>query len=286
MQRMKVGNVEFAYLEEGTGPTIVFLHGLPTDHRSMSKNLEPAFESNSPWRRVYPDLPGTGETKADPGCKTIDAYVDAIIAFVDAQRRRPDEKIAIVGQSWGATFALAYARRHPDHLLGLALVAPSIRFEAKPAPKVVIAREPGATKGAPPPLIEAFEEVATVQERWVLDAMKENVSPGAREADNDYLDAVLTRPLAYEEELMRLRLESPTLVVAGRQDSIVGYEEAWEFAERQPRGTFVALDRAGHALAIEQQALWHTLFFEWLSRLRETHGDPAPPPSPSKAPSN
>src|SRR6185312_4678968 len=62
---------------------------------------------------------------------------------------------------------------------------------------------------------------------------------------------------------------APTLILTGRQDSMVGYRDAWGLLENYPRATFVTLDRAGHALAEEQATLFRALVGEWLDRVEE-----------------
>ena len=58
----------------------------------------------------------------------------------------------------------------------------------------------------------------------------------------------------------------------GRQDSIVGYRDAWEIIENYPRGSFVVLDKAGHNLQIEQEDLFNNLVLEWLDRVENEEG--------------
>ena len=64
-------------------------------------------------------------------------------------------------------------------------------------------------------------------------------------------------------------IDAPALIVAGRQDSIVGYRDAWPILEHLPRATFAVLDRAGHALEREQSDLFNALAAEWLGRVEE-----------------
>ena len=61
----------------------------------------------------------------------------------------------------------------------------------------------------------------------------------------------------------------PTLIVAGRQDTTVGYRDAWAIIEDYPRATFAVFDRAGHLLGGEQPQLWPALVDEWLDRVEE-----------------
>ncbi len=60
---------------------------------------------------------------------------------------------------------------------------------------------------------------------------------------------------------------NPTLMVAGRQDSIVGYAGLWRLLDNYPRATYAVLDHAGHALPHEQRGLLTALMGEWLDRV-------------------
>jgi pimeloyl-ACP methyl ester carboxylesterase len=61
----------------------------------------------------------------------------------------------------------------------------------------------------------------------------------------------------------------PTLIVTGRQDSAVGYKDAWSTLDRFPKATYAVLDRAGHELPISQDKLLDALLNEWLDRVEE-----------------
>ena len=58
----------------------------------------------------------------------------------------------------------------------------------------------------------------------------------------------------------------PTLIVAGRQDSTVGYAAAAGLLDYYPRATLAVLDGAGHALPHEQPRLLAGLLDDWLAR--------------------
>ena len=61
----------------------------------------------------------------------------------------------------------------------------------------------------------------------------------------------------------------PTLILTARQDNIVGCQDAWDLLDTYPTATFAVLDRAGHFVPIEQEALCHALMREWLGRVEE-----------------
>ncbi|MCX7773825.1 MAG: alpha/beta hydrolase [Clostridia bacterium] len=67
----------------------------------------------------------------------------------------------------------------------------------------------------------------------------------------------------------------PTLMLTGRQDSIVGYRGLWDLIELYPRASYLLLDKAAHNLQIEQDVLFTAAVKEWLERVSEemSHDD-------------
>ena len=59
----------------------------------------------------------------------------------------------------------------------------------------------------------------------------------------------------------------PTLIIAARQDTTVGYRDAWQILESYPRATFAVLDRADHVWPVESPDLLNALVNDWLSRI-------------------
>jgi pimeloyl-ACP methyl ester carboxylesterase len=74
---------------------------------------------------------------------------------------------------------------------------------------------------------------------------------------------------AFSFENAAAPIEAPALVIAGRQDAIVGFRDQWRLLGHMPRANFAALDRAGHFLEDEQRDLLHALTTEWLARVEE-----------------
>src|SRR6476469_18512 len=59
----------------------------------------------------------------------------------------------------------------------------------------------------------------------------------------------------------------PTVVVAGRLDSTVGYAAAIDLVDDYPHASLAVLDEAGHALPHEQPELLGALLADWLARV-------------------
>jgi pimeloyl-ACP methyl ester carboxylesterase len=59
----------------------------------------------------------------------------------------------------------------------------------------------------------------------------------------------------------------PTLIVAGRLDSTVGYAAAVDLVDHYPHASLAVVDEAGHALPHERPELLRALVAEWLARV-------------------
>ncbi len=269
--KRSVNGTTFAYEAYGEGVPIIFLHGSPTDRRSMVPRLEPVFASTTGWRRVYPDLPGAGETPGRADMANLDAYMEDVFAFIEAESG--GKPVVLAGTSWGAFVSLAFAKKHPEKLLGLGLFVPATMDKNAPKRNVIV-KEPGVLDGEPPEVGGALAMAATVHTRAVRDSIKRDVMPGSRKADHAFLGRIMDKPLSYESDVLQVQFAKPALIIAGKQDALAGYAGAWPLAERFPRATFVVLDRAAHALMAEQRDLFHAHVREWLARVREGMGEP------------
>ena len=76
--------------------------------------------------------------------------------------------------------------------------------------------------------------------------------------------------------------DNPTLFFLGRQDSAVGYQDAWKIVEKYPRASFFVLDKAGYIAQMEQETLFNTLVNEWLDRVECNISSLNPNISPQK----
>ena len=103
-------------------PAIVVVHGGPDfDHAYLLPDLDRLADE---FRLVYYDQRGRGRSTAGvrPAAVTMQTEVDDL----DAVRAAcGDEVVAVLGHSWGALLAMAYAIRHPDRLSHLILLNPA-----------------------------------------------------------------------------------------------------------------------------------------------------------------
>jgi haloalkane dehalogenase len=120
-KQKSVLGLEMAYVDEGQGDPIVFLHGNPTSSY-VWRNILPYVQGFG--RVIAPDLIGMGDSQklpqSGPHSYTFvehRRYLDALLEALDA-----DTRMTFVGHDWGGALAFDWARRHPDAVKGIAFL--------------------------------------------------------------------------------------------------------------------------------------------------------------------
>jgi pimeloyl-ACP methyl ester carboxylesterase len=119
------------YLDEGTGPTLLLVHGLGGHMLNFTYSL--LGKLTCQFRVIVLDRPGSGYSTRPKGASaTIGAQARTISRFCqELELGRP----LIVGHSLGGAIALALALNYPEQVAGLALLAPAThRPERVPPP--------------------------------------------------------------------------------------------------------------------------------------------------------
>lgn len=268
--QIKLRNIDIYYEEFGSGRPLLMLHGWPSDHRQMVYDMEPLFQNREGWRRIYPDLPGMGKTRGADWITHQDHMLEVVLEFMDAIAA--GERFVVTGTSYGGYLARGVIYRRAAQVDGLLLYAPTIQTQegksALPQRRILHTDEDFLAALAPNEEIQ--REVVVAQSMPVLEAFRASIAPGIAIADHTFL-ARLGQNYSFTFDVDRLKepFEGPTLILTGRFDHWCGYEDAYHILDNYPRGTFVVLDRAGHALAHEQKALFRALVNEWLDRVEE-----------------
>jgi pimeloyl-ACP methyl ester carboxylesterase len=252
----RVGDVAVHYVEHGAGRPVLVLHGAGVDHREPEACFEPVFSGLSGFRRIYPDLPGMGQTVAPEAVRSAEDVLERLLAF--AGEVADGKAYLLIGHSAGGYYAQAMAARMSWQVAGLALVCPLLPdLREVPEHRVVVGSDEIGDAD--------FRSYFVVQSPEMLERYERYVRPAAALADRAALERIGER-----WELARDRgpaYPGPTLVMAGRLDSTVGYAAAADLVDQYPHASLAVIDDAGHALPHEQPHLLRALVAEWLERV-------------------
>jgi pimeloyl-ACP methyl ester carboxylesterase len=262
------------YKVVGEGIPLVILHGWPLDHRGMAGSMESIFKNRDGWKRIYPDLPGMGETPGMDWITNQDQVLDIVLDFISSVI--PGQRFVVAGQSYGGYLARGLVYQRSRSMDGLFLLVPA----GFPGAQQIL--PPHVTLVVDPHLIselemkegaesaERFQAIAVVQSQEVAEARRADLLPGLELANREFLSRLRENyAFSFDVDALQEPFPGPTLIMTGKQDSACGYYGAWGILENYPRGTFAVLDRAGHLLQYEQRHLFEALVNEWLDRVEE-----------------
>jgi 3-oxoadipate enol-lactonase len=242
--RVSVGDCSLYCEVIGAGPPILFVHGFPLAGELWHETAGRL----SGWRAIMPDLRGHGRSDVTPSV-TIARFTDDLVALLDALGEA--QPVVLVGLSMGGVIAFDFFRRHRSRLRALVLVG------ARPTP------EPPEGKARREALAQAVLRDGSVvaADSMVPLLFGSAASPELRQHWHDVIArtppagvAAAARALADREDSVPTlpRIDCPTLIVFGEEDTITPVEVARQMHAAIAGSRLVMIPGAGHLPPIEQ----------------------------------
>lgn len=114
-------NSKMHYVEQGSGNTILFLHGIPTSSY-LWRNILPQLSDNH--RCIAVDLIGLGQSGKPDIDYTVFEHIKYVEGFIEALSLK---NITLVAHAWGSVIGFDIAMRRPKLFKGLAFVESQVR---------------------------------------------------------------------------------------------------------------------------------------------------------------
>jgi len=241
MDKMKINNLELAYVRRGKGTPLVLLHGFPLDHH-LWDDIAPLLEDR--FDLILPDLRGFGESTTVDAPYSMDDYASDIAGLLD---QLGIQKAVIAGHSMGGYVALAFARLYPARVSGLALISsqvladPSDRKEGRYKSAADVAE-----KGIGD-VVEAMTSKFTSDARLqtIARSIMEKQKPGA------YIGALKAMAERTDSTSLLSTFKFPVMVVHGEADALIPVARAHEVKAALPDSYYVELKDTGHVPMLE-----------------------------------
>jgi proline iminopeptidase len=266
---MAPGGVAYEVLGDGAA-TLVAVHGGPgMDRASLRPWLDPLAEQ---VRLVYLDLPGHGRSEP-PTDYSLAAMADAVDALVE---HLGEQRVVLLGHSYGGFVSLTCAVRHPQRIAGLVLVdtAASASFRGESLQV--------AQRRATPAMLEALDRLwsgvlttdAEFKRDWGVIAPlyfhrlpDEDIERAGQTCTYRLATrkAALPSLASYDVRDRLPDIRVPSLVIVGRHDWITAVSQAEALAAGLPESRLVIFDNSGHLPFAEEPAEFLTLVRTWLT---------------------
>ena len=268
----KIDELKIYYERYGDGIPILMIHGYGIDHNVMTGCMEPIFNGRPGWKRIYLDLPGMGRTKANDRLKTSDDMLDMVIRF--CEEVIPHSNFSVVGESYGGYLSRGLVHSVPEYLDGVLLICPVIiadREKRDLPQRRVFVRDIKLLAGLDPDARKMFERMLVLQDKRRWERFQLEILPGMKTKDTIFINQFKKDGYNFSFDVDKLErpFDKPSLMLAGRQDTSVGYADLLKIIDNYSRGTFAILDRAGHGLEVEQEVVFNCMVNEWLDQIEE-----------------
>lgn len=234
----QAGPYRLRYLEAGSGPPLLLVHGLASNAAQDWGRLVPPLAQS--YHVYAPDLPGFGRSERPADADySIPMQVEAVRAFlgsVGVPRAR------VAGLSMGGWIAARLAGEYPELVERLVLVdAAGMRPLAEaPIPAEALLPQDAAGmrrliavvryKPPPAPSFLVRDILADrLREEWIVRRALESMRPG-----KDWLNGTLGRATM------------PVLIVWGKQDALIPVAYAAPLQAEFAHATLTLLDGCGH----------------------------------------
>lgn len=264
MPKVRVGQIELFYEEDGYGEPTIWIHGLGLDHRVWG--LQTSLFAQH-FRCLAFDNRDAGQSDRSPGSYTIKTLADDVIGLVDALAI---DKAHIVGLSMGGAIAQELAIAHPARIHRLVLVSTYTSSDRRGAD---VLNSFALMRGR-----LSREEYARATMPWVFTHEDYSI-PGLVDVaiarfleDPHFLPADIyarqvAAALSHFTEDRLSRITAPTLIVAGDDDILTPMRFARTLHDRIPGAKLAVIRGGGHALILTRAGEFNRLV---LSFLRES----------------
>jgi 2-hydroxy-6-oxonona-2,4-dienedioate hydrolase len=255
------------YHEAGQGHPVVMLHGGgpgASGWSNFSPNIGPLSRE---FRVLAFDLPGWGETQdLDP--ETPPDHVQALILALDALQI---ERVTLIGNSMGGMTGIRLAVEHPDRISHLIPMGAN-------CPGVSVFSPGGAPSEGMKILFETSMDPSPANFKRLVSIMAYDQSFATDELAKERSENVLAHPehAGYAARLMptmasffalsdRLsEITAPTLIIHGRDDRTVPFENALRLLAAVPDSRLVLFNRCGHWAQLEHAAEFNRLVAQFV----------------------
>ncbi|MDD9303377.1 MAG: alpha/beta hydrolase [Desulfobacter sp.] len=254
----------------GRGLPLFCLHGSGVDHRSIKSGMESVLNGLSGIQRIYFDLPGMGQSQTHPQILSSDDMLEIVLQFID-EMIGPDQPFVLAGYSYGGYLARGVVAEMPRRVKGMMLLCPVINLSrhARHLPRFKCCeRDQEFVDGLTDEQFSLMDQFVTIQTPDVWDNYLSHIHPALSLADPGLMKRIRDSGFSRNVDDPRLPVyDGPVLVLTGRYDVTVGYEDVWKIYPRFSNGEFVVLDRAGHLLHMEAPELFQTHVRNWMQRV-------------------
>ena len=246
------------YVEAGSGPTVILLHGLGGSSQVWQFNIGALAEK---YHVVVPDQIGFGKSDKPLVNYRIRTYVDFLDQFC---KQLKIERATLVGNSMGGWIAAMFTASFPDRVDKLVLVdaagyAPPKDFDTR----VFFGLNPTTREGMKVLIAKVFYNKAFQTDAFIDQSIAARLAAGDGYTINSITQSII-RGEDFLDDIAKT-IKRPTLIIWGRQDGLVPLAEGERFNKEIAGSKMFVIDQCGHVPNIEKPGEFNAAVLKFLA---------------------
>lgn len=271
---VEIAGSHLSVIDEGEGPAILLGHGYLWDWRMWAPQIEVL---KAGYRLIVPEMWGHGTSGPLPAGTT--SHADIAAQMLELMDGLGIETFAIAGSSMGGMWGAHLAALAPHRVTGFAML------------NSYLGKEPETKRQTYFAMLDEVEREGLVSERIIAAIAPLFFADGALEASPETAKRFREQIGSYDAERLRQsivplgrlifgredaldmlgRIETPALILAGREDRSRPAEESVEMAQLMGVIAHV-IGACGHSATIEQPARVNALLADFLRTVHQAAG--------------
>jgi pimeloyl-ACP methyl ester carboxylesterase len=246
------------YLEAGSGPNLILLHGLGGSSQVWQFNIGPLAEK---YHVFVPDQIGFGKSDKPLVNYRIRTYVDFLDQFC---KQLKIERPSLIGNSMGGWIAAIYAATYPDRVDKLVLADAAGYAPPKDLdPKTFYALNPTTREGTKALVAKVFYNKAFQSDAAIDQSITARLGAGDGYTIKTITESII-RGEDYLDDTVKT-IKAPTLIVWGREDGLVPLSNGERFHKDIAGSTLVVIDQCGHIPNVEKAGEFNAAVLKFLT---------------------
>jgi len=246
------------YVEAGSGPTVILLHGLGGSSQAWQFNIAALAEK---YHVFAPDQIGFGKSDKPLVNYRIRTYVDFLDQFC---KQLKIERATLVGNSMGGWIAAMFTVAFPDRVDKLVLVdaagyAPPKDFDMR----TLFALNPTTRAGMKLLVGKVFYNKAFQTDAAIDQAIAPRLAAGDGYTINSISESIM-RGEDFLDDVVKT-IKRPTLIIWGRQDGLVPLADGERFNKDIAGSKMVVIEECGHVPNAEKPGEFNAALLKFLA---------------------
>ncbi len=246
------------YLEAGSGPAVILLHGLGGDSSNWASTIGPLSQK---YRVIVPDQIGFGKSDKPLINYRVATYVDFLRGLM---KELKVDRASLVGNSLGGWIASAFALANPQMVDRLVLVdAAGFSLPKDSDPSVLSALNPATRDHVKQLLPLVFYNTAMFASEPAVDAFfARKINAGDSYTTQRIIESIIRGEDVLDAKLGAVK--NPTLIAWGREDKLTPLAMGERFKKEISGSELVVFEKCGHVPQMEKPQEFNAALMKFL----------------------